>query len=321
MEHFANHTVWEATMTHMSSEHVCTLSREEWLPKRQQHIAEIRSVTAPWLQKRKRGEKDPIEDFLYDYYSVKPKKLEHWNPGIGIELEDAPEYVGKKWFTETKAGVMFDHQQFMEHREQAVRFIHKLLTLTKNRPARFGCFGWHEWAMVYRQDESELRHQQLPLRLGQKETDRQVEGAQITCSHFDAYRFFTPEARPLNALEPTRERQEWFEQPGCLHVGMDNFKWALKLGPVVPGEVLREAFVLSREIRYLDMQASPYDLSALGVEAVKIETEEGKKEYQRLQKMFAERGQTVRQKLIDAIEAVAALTGTDLLPVLKLSVR
>ena len=54
------------------------------------------------------------------------------------------------------------------------------------------------------------------------------------------------------------------EQPGCLHAGMDVYKWAFKLTPLVPSDLVADAFDLAREIRVLDMEASPYDLRELG---------------------------------------------------------
>ena len=59
----------------------------------------------------------------------------------------------------------------MHARSESVRYIHGLLTATASRPAFSGCFGLHEWAMVYRQPEH--RHS-LPLRLGQARTDKVV---------------------------------------------------------------------------------------------------------------------------------------------------
>jgi hypothetical protein len=50
--------------------------------------------------------------------------------------------------------------------------------------------------------------------------------------------------------------------------GMDVYKWAFKLSPLVPSDLVADAFDLAREIRLLDMQASPYDLRELGYEAV-----------------------------------------------------
>jgi len=80
---------------------------------------------------------------------------------------------------------------------------------------------------------------------------------------------------------------------------MDLYKWAVKLGPLVPGELLLDAFELARDIRVLDMRASPYDLAEWGYDAVPIETAEGKAAYVRAQRAFADRGRAVRRRLID----------------------
>jgi hypothetical protein len=140
----------------------------------------------------------------------------------------------------------------------------------------------------------------VPLRLGRAGTDAVVESHDLRCTHFDAFRFFTPEAVPRNRTALTRDDQPLFEQPGCLHAGMDLYKWAVKLGPLVPGELLLDTFELARDIRLLDMQAAPYDLSAWDVEPVPIETPEGKAEYVRRQRGFAERGAALRSALLDA---------------------
>jgi hypothetical protein len=43
---------------------------------------------------------------------------------------------------------------------------------------------------------------------------------------------------------------------------MDLHKWAGKLAPAVPSELVMDAFDLARDIRSLDMRASPHDLRA-----------------------------------------------------------
>ncbi len=144
------------------------------------------------------------------------------------------------------------------------------------------------------------------LRLGREGTDAVVEAHELRCTHFDAYRFFTPDAAPLNREPLSREGQVAREQPGCLHAGMDTYKWAVKLGPLVPGELLLDAFALAREIRELDMRASPYDLREWGYEPVAIEDPAGKAEYVRLQRGFAERSAAVRERLLAAIERADA---------------
>ena len=144
--------------------------------------------------------------------------------------------------------------------------------------------------MVYRLDEDETRHPAYPLRLGPSGTDEVVETHRIACSHFDAYRFFTAPARPLNILSPAAHDRPAFEQPACLHAGMDLYKHAFRLSPLIASELVADCFELARDIRVLDMRASPYDLSDLGYDPVRIETPEGKQEYAAAQREFAERG-------------------------------
>jgi hypothetical protein len=149
--------------------------------------------------------------------------------------------------------------------------------------------------MVYRADET--RHD-WPLRLGRDGTDAVVESHRIGCSHFDAFRFFTPEARPLNTLDPGRDDRPKFEQPGCLHAGMDLYKHAFRLTPMVSSDLVADCFELARDIRVLDMRAAPYDLADLGFAPVRIETAAGKQEYAAAQRGFAERGAPLRQRLV-----------------------
>ena len=138
-------------------------------------------------------------------------------------------------------------------------------------------------------------------------TDEVVERHGIRCSHFDAFRFFTEDAAPRNALQPTRDGQVALEQPGCLHAGMDVYKWAFKLTPLVPSDLVADAFDLAREIRVLDMQASPYDLRELGYDPVPIETAEGKAAYLERQRDFAERSNALRRRLLDVLDVLDVL--------------
>ena len=59
-------------------------------------------------------------------------------------------------------------------------------------------------------------------------TDRVVESMPLRCSHFDAYRFFTPAAAPRNSGTPLAPPQSDWEQPGCLHANMDLYKVVLQ---------------------------------------------------------------------------------------------
>ncbi|WP_447647624.1 3-methyladenine DNA glycosylase [Microbacterium forte] len=276
-----------------------TLARTDWLERERAHQTRADALTAEHRERAARGEKHPVWDFLFTYYSYKPAQLRRWHPGAGVELEEADERLTWRWYSPgaTRAGAVPDAAAFAREKADLAGLIERMLRRTASRPGQFGCFGLHEWAMVYRADEH--RHA-VPLRLGQDATDLVVESHDLRCTHFDAFRFFTPAAVPRNRTELTRDEQPLFEQPGCLHAGMDLYKWAVKLGPLVPGELLLDTFELARDIRLLDMQAAPYDLAPWGVEPVPIETTEGKAEYVRRQRVFAERGGHLRGELLHA---------------------
>ncbi|MCT1921712.1 3-methyladenine DNA glycosylase [Brevibacterium luteolum] len=262
------------------------------------------------LARRARGEKHPVEDFLFTYYPFAPAQVARYQPGAGIGLavpEAADrEQFARRWWAVTGDIAFVDVTAWRADRGEGAQFIANLLAATLDREAQLGCFGLHEWAMVYRQSADEHRHRQVPLRLSQAETDRVVESHRIQCSHFDAFRFFTPAARPLNTLTPKRKTMVSMEQPGCLHAGMDLYKWAMKLVPIVPSQVIVAAFDLARDIRTLDMEASPYDVRAWGCGVVAIETAAGKAEYMRRQQAFSQRAQQLRRELLDAL-AVAGI--------------
>jgi hypothetical protein len=79
---------------------------------------------------------------------------------------------------------------------------------------------------------------------------------------------------------------------------MDLYKWAFKLAPFAPAELIADGFELARDIREIDMRASPYDLRALGFAPIAIETAEGRVEYERHQRAFTARGEPLRERLI-----------------------
>ena len=275
-----------------------TLSSEEWRAAQRAHEERADALTAGYRERASRHEKHPVWDFLFQYYSYKPAVLRRWHPGAGAALADAADsaQANWRWYETTAAGVvLLDMTAFLADRGAGLTHVTELLQATAARPPRFGCFGMHEWAMVYRDDEH--RHE-VPLRLGQSGTDAVVDSHELRCTHFDAFRFFTPPAVPRNELLLTRDTQIQREQPGCLHAGMDLYKWAIKLGPLVPGSLLLDCFELARDIRQLDMEASPYDLTEWGFSPVRVETAEGKADYVQRQRAFTARGELLRAALI-----------------------
>ena len=279
------------------------LAREEWEPLARAHHARVDAWVSPHLARRGSGVKHPVEDFLFGYYSFRPAALRRWHPGYGVGLAGV-EDVGRGY--ETVDGVTRVAPTVLDSLTPLVREIQSLLAATAARTPHFGCFGLHEWAMVHRLPADRVRHAAWPLRLGSAGTDEVVESHRIACSHFDAFRFFTPAARPLNTLQPGRDDRPAYEQPACLHAGMDLYKHAFRLVPLVPSSLVADCFELARDIRTLDMRASPYDLSGLGYSPVRIETPEGKQEYVAAQRDFAERAAPMRARLLEQCERLLA---------------
>ena len=251
------------------------------------HRRRLAPIVDPHVARQSRQEKHPVYDFLFEYYSFRPSWLMRWGPGFDgrVEGEEAVE-------------------PFPMHRLDAARYILQLLEVTAERPPRFGCFGLHEWAMVYRSPE--VRHAQLPLRLPKERVDEVVRELGVVCSHYDAFRFFTPEAVPLNRLQPAKGTKVAFEQCGCLHANMDLYKWAFKFWPWVPSDLIADAFLLAARIREVDMRASPYDVRTLGFEPICIETPDGREEYRALQEQFSRESQPIRAELIAVYRAMIA---------------
>jgi hypothetical protein len=272
------------------------LDPPEWTRRAQAHgeRAErfLRTHRAP------EGRSHPVWDFLFTYYSLRPRQLRVWHPGFGLALTggDSRRYLDRGGYGSEPDGVTVTHA-YLTARVETVRFIAGLLSATASRPARLNCFGLHEWAMVYR--ARRIRHDSVPLRLGDDGTDAVVESTPLRCSHFDAYRFFTEAAVPRNAEPLTRQDQIAHEQPGCLHAAMDLYKWSFKLGPLIDSELVADCLDLAADARELDMRASPYDLTDYGFEPITIETPAGRAEYVRGQQDVADRAAPLRAALAD----------------------
>jgi hypothetical protein len=282
------------------------LAQADWTARREAHQDRVDGWLAGHRERRGRGQSHPVEDFLFEYYNQRPYQLRRWHPGPGVVLAGpaADELLGWRGYVAVADGVTLDTATVLAARAPTVRWVRDLLAATAGRSGFFGCFGLHEWAMVYRQDPSELRHPGWALRMPADDLAAVVEQRGVRCGHVDAFRFFTPRARPLNQLQPTRADQQALEQPGCLHANMDLYKWAYKLSPLVPSDLVADAFALAREIRELDMRASPYDFRALGLEPVAVETAEGRAAYASAQRDFAARSAPLRQRLLTTLNVL-----------------
>ena len=220
-----------------------------------------------------------MHDFLFTYYSFSPAKLMTWEPG----------------WPESGTAEQLDRLRPL------ARGIRDLLVATRSRPAA------HRLLRAARVGDG-ARHRPRPgtrsrCASAASGTDEVVESHRIACSHFDAFRFFTDSARPLNTLSPGRDDRAAYEQPGCLHATMDLYKHAFRLWPLVGSDLVADCFVLAWDVREVDMRASPYDFADWGFAPIRIETADGKREYAAWQREFADRAAPLRDRLVDACDA------------------
>lgn len=284
------------------------LGEAQWTDRERRHTERADRMLTPHRTRARTGTKHPVWDFLFTYYSFRPRQLAVWHPGFGTALGGAAaeKFLGRTGYQRCDSAVTVS-AEFLTSRLATVTFVANLLTATASRPARLNCFGMHEWAMAYR--TREIRHDGVPLRLGPAGTDAVLESMPLRCSHFDAYRFFTPDAVGRNHEPLSREEQLRHEQPGCVHANMDLYKWCYKLGPLVPSELLMDCLELAHTARLLDMRASPYDLREYGIAPIEIETAVGRTDYVRHQQDVARRAAelrgAVRDHCVDLIAGAA----------------
>lgn len=282
------------------------LSASEWRGRALAHRQRAERWTVSARANRAAGVPDPVDDFLFIYYPFSFAKLEEWHPALGTALEEdvgLPGRFERKPYRRCGGVVFQDPGTLSPKARQRLAWTRELLVATRDRAPNFACHGLHEWAMTYQGQD--IRHEKTaPLRLPQDEIDGLVESRMITCSHFDAFRFFAPAALPMNRLQPTMLERPEFEQPGCIHANMDLYKWASKSMPWIGSDLLLDCFELALDLRDLDMRASPYDLRAWGREPIEIETPAGRREYERQQRALAGRAADLRTRLIDALGRV-----------------
>jgi hypothetical protein len=276
------------------------LTESDWRGRQRAHADRLSPFTEERVRRMTTGEKHPVRDFLFEYFSFRPSQLLRWSPGAGCLMENARpgDIAWKDVFETLPEGLILRASSFPSHRLTFVRWATDYLQKIAARPAFSGCFGLHEWAMVYR--EENIRHGRTPLRLSPDAVAAVVEDGDLCCTHYDAFRFFTPLAAPKNRHQLSRPVVDQFDQPGCVHVTMDLYRYAYKIAPWVPGELVADTFLLAWEARELDMRASPYDLSAYGLAPIRIEEAAGRQEYVRCQQELTRKADPLRGRLIVA---------------------
>lgn len=274
------------------------LSEDEVNVKKKEHFDSLCPFVENFRKWRNVGKKHPVYDFLFTYYSFSGGELLRWTPGMCSQLKSLPQsFDWHNHYTERESLFFLDTTLFPSQRKKYLDWAISYLEKTQERQAIFHCFGLHEWAMVYKSDKR--HHPDQALRLSDKQIQEIVSSHTLCCTHYDAYRFFTPSAKPRNLHELKRERVMEFDQRGCVHVNMDLYRFTYKIAPFISSETMKRAFLLAKEARELDMRASPYDLSEYKLTPICIETEDGKKEYIRIQQEISKKAQSLREDLVN----------------------
>lgn len=284
---------------------VGVLTEDQWL----ESIALHQQRVSPWvrdrLERRSRAGKHAVYDFLFDYYPYSPNKLMTWHPGYGVILQGRPPArVYNQPPYERVSGGVTAAITWLEPRITRLNLAIRLLQGITSRSPVTGCFALHEWAMVYGLPQSEVRHPYLAMRVTPEEVRATVNSVGLRCTHIDAYRFYTDEAKPLNATTPTRVTQPDEDQPGCLHAAMDTYKIAGWFSPLISSDLVADAFEVAATARELDMRASPYDVSEFGLPAIPVETAAGRRQYAREQESIIHLSAPVRAALLEVLQAL-----------------
>lgn len=310
------------------------LNKIQWQTLATNHADTISSLVYPSPSKKgmQQVSTHPIFNFLHHYYDFSVQKISKYSPGVKVLLEGASAAdFSPKGSLHHKYAEIYESDTLdgsMDGRVSGVCYVPRniptsgpsnhdvlsrslnILTATAARPGFYGCFGLHEWAMLYtgRKSGQLPRHQEnLPLRVDEVTINNLVESRRLSCTHFDAWRFFHPEAQALNIHNPmSRQLQNELEQPACIHANMDLFKYAYLLYPLLPASLLVESLLLALDARTIDMRASPYDVRAYTDNAlpIAVETDTGRKLYIQCQEELATRASAIRTSLIAAYRTV-----------------
>ncbi len=112
-----------------------------------------------------------------------------------LEGDAADTYLASDAYVRCDEGATVD-VGWLTGNESRLDLVIRILAGTQSRPAVGGCFGMHEWAMVYGLDQHQVRHRELLLRVSTDVVAATVGSVGLRCTYIDAYRFFTPDATP-----------------------------------------------------------------------------------------------------------------------------
>lgn len=164
---------------------------------------------------------NPVYNFLISYYGLRGAKgvrrLSRYSPGMnvvmeGVSADDVPSHLSLKHLRFVggggggggKGGAFYTAEGLNSTAQ--LRWNKNLLEATQKRAPITNCYGLHEWAMIYGNDNASPApsadyQKGLELRIPQSVVDRTVDSSNLRCSHLDALRMFSEKAKDEQANE------------------------------------------------------------------------------------------------------------------------
>ena len=85
------------------------LAESDWMARTRAHRLRVDAWTAPRLSRRRAGQRHPVDDFLWDYYRLRPAQLAAWHPGVGIVLAGSPDVASRSEYRRVAQGLSLIH--------------------------------------------------------------------------------------------------------------------------------------------------------------------------------------------------------------------
>ena len=79
------------------------LDEAVWRARAAAHRERVAPWTGPHRERRRRGEPHPVLDLLFTYYSLRPARLEQWQPGPGVALAGGAPFLARPGYVRDDA--------------------------------------------------------------------------------------------------------------------------------------------------------------------------------------------------------------------------
>ena len=248
-----------------------------------------------------------------------PAQLRRWHPGAGVGARRSGRLAARRLalLRRRRGRRRRRRRGLLAARGDTLRFVRELLVAHGRRGRHgFGCFGLHEWAMVYRLDPADVRHAGWPLRLGAAGTDAVVEAHQIALLALRRLPLLHPRRRAAQraARRPVRASRRSSSRAACTP-GWTSTSGRYKLGPAGPERAGRGLLRAGpRHPRRSTCGPRPTTCASSATSRCASRPPRARPQYAAAQRGFSARGQALRARLVDAIDRITSTPPSSRVP-------